>query len=91
MARAHVKRDDLVVVISGDHKGKQGKVLAVDRDKDRVVIEGVNLRRHAVRRTADNPQGGLEEKEQSLHMSNVMRQDVYEARQAARKAAASNK
>jgi len=84
MARAHVKRDDIVVVISGDHKGKTGKVLSVDREQGRVLVEGVNVRRHAVRRSADAPQGGLEEKERSLHVSNVMRQEVHAARQAKR-------
>ncbi|MEM6821772.1 MAG: 50S ribosomal protein L24 [Verrucomicrobiota bacterium] len=67
----HVKRNDEVEVISGVHKGQSGKVLQVLRKKGRVIVEGVNVRKKAIRPTQDNPQGGFEEKETSLHISNV--------------------
>jgi len=67
----HVKRNDEVKVISGAQKGKSGKVLQVIRDKARVIVEGVNVRKKAIRPTQDNPQGGFEEKEASIHISNV--------------------
>ncbi len=69
----HVKRDDEVEVISGANKGKTGKVLQVLRDKGTVIIEGVNLRKKAVRPTQENQKGGFEEREMPIHASNVKR------------------
>lgn len=80
MARTHVKRDDIVTVIAGADKGKSGKVLTVDRAKGRVTVEGINVRRKAVRRSPDHPQGGITDKECPIHMSNVMLQERFEAR-----------
>lgn len=68
----HVKRNDLVEVISGDHKGASGKVLRVDREKHRVVVEGVNMVYRHVRPTRRNPQGGRVQKEAPIHISNVL-------------------
>ena len=84
MAHAHVKKNDVVVVISGAAKGKTGKVLRVDRDRDRVVIEGVNMRKKAVRRSQKYPQGGIIDVEAPLHISKVMQQADHEARRARR-------
>lgn len=67
----HVKRNDEVEVISGAHKGRSGKVLQVLRGQARVIVEGVNVRKKAVRPTQENQQGGFEEKESPLHISNV--------------------
>ena len=67
-----IKRGEEVVVISGDHKGRNGKVLEILSAKDRVVVEGVNLVKHHERKTQDNPQGAIVEREASLHSSNVM-------------------
>ena len=61
-----------VRVISGNHKGKEGKILRIIKDRDRVVIEGVNLIKKHTRPTQDNPKGGIIEREGSLHISNVM-------------------
>ena len=66
-----VKKDVGVVVISGEHKGKQGKVLQVLRDSQRVIIEGVNLHKKCVKKTKDNPTGSIVEKEMPIHYSNV--------------------
>ena len=67
-----IKRGDEVVVISGDHKGRNGKVLEILSAKDRVIVEGVNLVKRHERKTQDNPEGAIVEREASLHYSNVM-------------------
>jgi len=67
----NVKKDDEVLVISGSHKGKQGRVLQVVRNRGRLIVEGVNLIKKAVRPTQDRPKGGYDEKEGTLHVSNV--------------------
>lgn len=79
---ARLKRDDKVVVIAGDDKGKTGRVLRVDRQKQRVLVEGVNERKKARRRSADHPQGGIEDIACPIHLSNVMHEDVYNAKRA---------
>lgn len=84
MTNTNIKRDAFVTVISGEHKGKSGKVLEVEREKQRVLVEGVNLRKRATRPTQDNPEGGIVEKECPIHISNVMGQERYDARQARR-------
>lgn len=67
-----VKRNDVVEVIAGDQKGARGKVLRVDRDSGRVVVEGVNMVYRHVRPNKRNPQGGRIQKEAPIHASNVM-------------------
>ena len=71
----YLKRNDLVVVISGIHAGKQGRVLRVEEDVEsgggRVVVQGVNLRFKHLRRSQKNPQGGRVQKEAPLHVSKV--------------------
>ena len=71
MAR-HVRKGDIVEVITGDHKGATGKVLRVDPRKQRVVVEGVNMIYRHVRPSRRNPQGGRLQKEAPLHISNVL-------------------
>ena len=66
-----VKKGDEVIVIAGDHKNKKGKVLQVIRDKNRVIVEGVNMIKKHERKTQDNPQGSITEREASIHYSNV--------------------
>lgn len=68
----HVKKNDQVVIISGNNKGKKGKVLKVFPDAGRVIVEGVNIRKRHSRPTQKNPQGGIVQKEASIHASNVM-------------------
>ena len=67
----HLKTGMTVKVISGNHKGKEGKLLYVHPKKERVIIEGVNLIKRHTRPTQDNPQGGIMKKETSIHSSNV--------------------
>lgn len=67
-----LKTGDEVRVISGKHKGQSGTIRAVDRKKNRVFVENVNIIRKALRPTQENPQGGYREQEASIHASNVM-------------------
>lgn len=71
---SHVRKGDLVIVIAGAHKGKKGKVLRVDAAKSglRVVIEKVAMIRRHTRPSQQNPQGGIVDKEGSVHISNVL-------------------
>lgn len=72
MKKFKIKSGDTVKVIAGDHKGSEGKVLQIIKDKDRVVVENVNKIKKHTKPSAQNPQGGIIEKEASLHISNVM-------------------
>ncbi|MEO0510334.1 MAG: 50S ribosomal protein L24 [Verrucomicrobiota bacterium] len=78
MAQA-IKREQEVVVISGSHKGKRGKVLEV-KAPNKVLIEGVNLITKYERKSQDNPEGGSVEKEVPIHYSNVMLAEKYDAK-----------
>jgi large subunit ribosomal protein L24 len=68
----HVKKGDLVVVISGKGRGKTGKVKRVLREQNRVIVEGVNLVKKHQRPTRQNPSGGIVEMEAPVHASNVL-------------------
>jgi len=70
--KLHVKKGDTVVVISGKEKGKQGEIIAVDIKKDRVTVKGLNLVKRHTKPSQANPQGGIIEKEGTIHVSNVM-------------------
>ncbi|MGE9289473.1 MAG: 50S ribosomal protein L24 [Puniceicoccales bacterium] len=74
-----IKKGDEVVIIAGEHKGARGKILQVIPAKDRVLVEGVNMRKRHEKRTQDS-EGGIVEREAALHISNVMLQDKWEAR-----------
>ena len=67
-----IKKGDTVQVTTGNDAGKTGRVIKVYLDKDRVVVEGVNIVKKHARTTQDNPQGGIIEKESSIHISNIM-------------------
>ena len=79
MQRYHVKRVDPVVVISGSHKGKEGKILEVLPAKDRARIEGVALVKRHVKKSQEHPQGAIVEREGSVHISNLMLKSVYDS------------
>ena len=70
-AKLKIKTDDLVKVIAGANKGSEGRILSVDRVKNRCVIEGVNMIKRHTKPSAANPQGGIVEKEAPVHISNV--------------------
>jgi large subunit ribosomal protein L24 len=68
-----LKKGDEVIVITGDHKGSKGKILEFMREKNRVLVEGVNLVKKHEKKTQDNPQGAIVEREASIHFSNVQK------------------
>ena len=68
----YIRKEDQVLVISGNHRGKKGKVLKIFPQKDRIVVEGINFIKRHTRPTQRNPQGGILEKEGPIHVSNVM-------------------
>jgi large subunit ribosomal protein L24 len=72
MATAHVRKGDTVVVVAGKERGKRGKVLRVMPDKGRVVVEHLNMIKKHQRPTQQLRQGGIIEREGSIHISNVM-------------------
>ena len=72
MKKFKIKSGDTVKVIAGDHKGSEGKVIQIIKEKDRVLVEGVNLVCKHTKPSAQNPQGGIVKKEASLHVSNLM-------------------
>jgi large subunit ribosomal protein L24 len=67
-----IRKNDNVIVIAGNARGKTGKVLKVFPDKDRVIVEGVNIIKRHTRPSQRNPQGGIIQKEAPIHVSNVM-------------------
>jgi large subunit ribosomal protein L24 len=72
MKKLKIKKNDTVKVISGEDKGLQGRVLRVIVDKDRAIVEGINLVSKHSKPTAANPQGGIIKREASIHISNLM-------------------
>jgi len=67
-----IRKNDMVMVISGNDRGKTGKVLKVYPQKDRVIVEGINLTKRHTKPSQKNPQGGIQEKEAPINASNVM-------------------
>ncbi len=70
--KLHIKKGDSVIVITGESKGQKGRVLEVNRDKERAIVEGVNLVSKHTKPNAKAPQGGIIKKEASIHLSNLM-------------------
>jgi large subunit ribosomal protein L24 len=91
MRKFHVKKGDEVVVLAGTERGKRGKILAVLTKKQRVIVEGLKMIKKHMRKNQQQPQGAIIEREGSIHISNVMAAEVYEARAARRSAAATPK
>jgi len=79
-AKFHVKKNDEVVILSGTQQGKRGKVLEVLRDRGRVIVEGVNFIKKASRKSQEQPQGGIIEREGALHISKIMLAADYDSR-----------
>jgi large subunit ribosomal protein L24 len=88
MQKFHIKRNDVVVVIAGSHKGKQGKVLEIRAAKNRVVVEGVAMIKRHLKKSQEHPQGTISEREGTVHISNLMLLSRYEASKRAKKPAA---
>lgn len=87
MRKFHVKKGDEVVVIAGTERGKRGKVISVLRNKERVIVEGVKMIKRHTRKSQQHPQGAIVEREGSIHLSNVMSAEKYDARAQKRAAA----
>ena len=71
MIKLKIKSGDTVRVIAGDHKGSEGKVLRVLREKNKAIVEGVNMVSKHTKPSAKNPQGGIVKKEAPIHISNI--------------------
>ena len=71
MSQLHIKKNDTVVVLAGEDKGKTGKVLKVLVEKNRALVEGVNMVSKSTKPSAKNPQGGIVKQEAPIHISNL--------------------
>lgn len=87
----HIKRNDQVIVIAGAHKGKQGKVLEVRAAKNRAVVEGVAMIKRHLKKSQENPQGKIAEREGTIHVSNLMLQTRYDQSKRAKQPAVAAK
>jgi large subunit ribosomal protein L24 len=76
MSKFHVKKGDQVTVIAGKEKGKSGKIIAVLTDKQRVVVEGLQMIKRHTRKSQQNPNGAIVEREGSIHISNVKKAEA---------------
>jgi large subunit ribosomal protein L24 len=84
MQKFHVKRGDEVVVIAGSEKGKRGKILEVHTKSGRATVEGLKLLKKHIKRSQQNPQGSIVEREGSIHLSNLMAVARYDSNRAAK-------
>jgi large subunit ribosomal protein L24 len=80
MRSFHVKKNDEVVVLAGADKGKRGRIISVDGKKERVIVEGVHMTKKHMRKSQQNPNGAIIEREGSIHISNVMKAELFDAR-----------
>lgn len=69
--KLHIKKGDTVYVNAGNEKGKTGKVMSVDKDKNRAIVEGLNMVSKHTKPNAKNPQGGIVKQEAGIHISNL--------------------
>ena len=69
--KLHIKKSDKVIVNSGEYKGQKGRVLTINRDKNRAIVEGVNMVSKHTKPNAANPQGGITKQEAPVHISNL--------------------
>ncbi len=72
MIKLKIKTGDTVKVVAGDHKGEEGKIVKIFIDKNKAIVEGVNMISKHTKPSADNPQGGIVKREAALHISNLM-------------------
>ena len=82
MRRFHVKKGEEAVIIAGADKGKRGRIITVIGKKQRVIIEGARMIKKHMRKSQQYPQGQIVEREGSVHISNVMKAEEYDARAA---------
>ena len=79
MQKTHIKKGDEVVVISGSQKGKRGKVIEVSRSKSRAIVEGAAMIKRHTKKNQQNPNGAIIEREGTIHLSNLMKAEVFDA------------
>jgi large subunit ribosomal protein L24 len=79
MSKFHVKKGDQVVVLAGKEKGKSGKIIHVMTDKQRVVVEGLQMVKKHTKKSQQNPNGAIVEREGSIHISNVKKAEAVAA------------
>lgn len=72
MAKFHIKKGDTVKVLAGEYRGQTGKVIQMLGDKNKALVEGINLVKKHNKPSAANPQGGITEQEAPIHLSNLM-------------------
>lgn len=72
LKKTHIKKGDMVKVLAGEDRGREGRVLAVDRVRGTAIVEGLNINKKHSKPTTANPQGGIVEKEGPIHISNLM-------------------
>ena len=84
MGSLGIKKGDIVVVLSGNDKGKSGRILAAYPSKKTVLVEGVRVIHKSLRKSQDNPKGGIITKEAPIHVSKVMLQGKFDARRSKR-------
>lgn len=84
MAGFHIKANQEVVVIAGAERGKRGKVLKVYPERQRAIVEGLNMIKKHIRKNQQNPEGAIVEREGTIHISNLMSAEKYDARAAKR-------
>ena len=79
MPKFHVKKGDQVVVLAGKEKGKSGKIIHVLTDKQRVIVEGLQMVKKHVKKSQQNPNGAILDREGSIHISNVKKAEAVAA------------
>jgi len=79
MQKTHVKKGDEVVVISGSQKGKRGKIIEVSRSKNRAIVEGAAMIKRHTKKNQANPNGAIVEREGTIHISNLMSVERFDA------------
>ena len=75
MSKLHIKKGDNVTVIAGNNKGQSGRVLNIDMEKKKAIVEGVNMISKHTKPNAQNPNGGIVKQEAAVHISNLMLMD----------------
>jgi large subunit ribosomal protein L24 len=78
--KVHVKKGDEVVVLAGRERGKRGKIISVAPKSQRVIVEGLQMIKRHTRKNQQNPQGAIIEREGTMHISNVMKAEIFDAR-----------
>lgn len=82
MSKAHIKKGEEVVVLAGKEKGKRGKVLQILPAKNRAIVEGLMMIKRHEKKSEEKPEGAIVEREGSIHVSNLMSAEKWDAKRA---------